>query len=110
MACRLLLYPSVYSTALRGGCNVFHPAWLMLVVLDCAVCLQLNKRRLLLLLLLLLLAVSCAREYSVVFADIADKPGSGRNGDGQHRSISCSANLASFAPSQSSITLGRHEG
>jgi len=41
--------PSVYIAALRGGCCVSRPAWWMLIVLDCAVCLQSNKRRLLLL-------------------------------------------------------------
>jgi len=50
VACRLPFNPSVYSAALRGGCCVSHPAWWMLVVLDCVVCLQSNKRRLLVLL------------------------------------------------------------
>ena len=44
VACRLSLNPSVYGAALRGGCCVSHPAWRMLVVLDCAVCLQSNRR------------------------------------------------------------------
>jgi len=43
-----VLNPSVHSTALHGGC-VSRPAWWLLVVLDCAVCQQSNKRGLLLL-------------------------------------------------------------
>jgi len=38
----------LFTTSLHGGCCVSHPAWWMLVVLDLAVCLQSNKRRLLL--------------------------------------------------------------
>ena len=49
-ACSLPLNFSVYSTTLHGGCCVSRPAWWILIVLDCAVCLQSNKRRLLLLL------------------------------------------------------------
>ena len=51
VACRLPINPSVrvYSVALRGGCCVSRPEWWMLVVLDCAVCLQSSKRKLLLL-------------------------------------------------------------
>ena len=50
VACSLPLNRSVYTDALRGGWCVSSPVWWMLVVLDCAVCLQSNKQWLLLLL------------------------------------------------------------
>jgi len=48
VACQLPINPSVNSAALRDGCCVSRPAWWMLAVLDCAVCLQSDERRLLL--------------------------------------------------------------
>jgi len=43
-------------------------------------------------------------------ADIADKPRSRRNGNGQHRGVPCSPDSTCSSTAEGRVTLGRHEG
>ena len=55
--------------------------------------------------------VSCAVNILFPFAaDIADKSGSGRNGNGEYRRIPRSEDTACFETVEGRLTLGRHEG